>query len=108
MSKIGTVTPVRHKRDGISAVIGMYEKKSAQARSDLAHVTSAIRIFEASGIPIFDLGNGVAATHEQLARGSPLLVALSTPMDNATSMADVLLWSMRLSREHQRCLRNTQ
>lgn len=85
MSKIRTVTTVRHKREGISAVIGMYEKKSAQARSDLAHVTSAIRIFEASGIPTFDLGNGVAATHEQLALGSPLLVALSTPMDNATS-----------------------
>ena len=30
----------------------------------------------------FDVGNGVAAAHEQLARGSPLLVALSTPMDN--------------------------
>ena len=36
-------------------------------------------------IRTFDLGNGVAATHEQLALGSPLLVALSTPMDNATS-----------------------
>ncbi len=47
MSKIRTVTTVRHKRDGNSAVIGVYEKKSAQARSDLAHVTSAIRIFEA-------------------------------------------------------------
>jgi hypothetical protein len=29
----------------------------------------------------FDLGNGDAASHEHLARGSPLLVALSTPMD---------------------------
>ena len=33
-------------------------------------------------IRTFDVGNGVAAAHEQLARGSPLLVALSTPMDN--------------------------
>ena len=33
-------------------------------------------------IRTFDVGNGVAAVHEQLARGSPLLVALSTPMDN--------------------------
>ena len=33
-------------------------------------------------IRTFDLGNGVAAAQEQLARGSPLLVGLSTPMDN--------------------------
>jgi len=33
-------------------------------------------------IRTFDLGNGVAAAREQLARGSPLLVVLSTPMDN--------------------------
>jgi hypothetical protein len=33
-------------------------------------------------IRTFDLGNGVAAAQEQLARGSPLLVSLSTPMDN--------------------------
>jgi hypothetical protein len=30
----------------------------------------------------FDVGNGVAASHEHLARGSPLLVALSTPIDS--------------------------
>ena len=33
-------------------------------------------------IRTFDVGDGVAAAHEQLARGSPLLIALSTPMDN--------------------------
>jgi hypothetical protein len=33
-------------------------------------------------IRTFDVGNGVAAAHEQLARGSPLLVAISTFMDN--------------------------
>jgi hypothetical protein len=36
----------------------------------------------AMAIRTFDLGNGVAAAHEELARGSPLLVAVSTPMDN--------------------------
>jgi hypothetical protein len=36
----------------------------------------------AMAIRTFDLGAGVAAAHEELARGSPLLVALSTPMDN--------------------------
>lgn len=30
----------------------------------------------------FDLGNGVAAAHEQLARGSPLLATISTGADN--------------------------
>jgi nitroreductase len=33
-------------------------------------------------IRTFDLGNGVAAAHEKLARGSPLLVVLATLMDN--------------------------
>jgi hypothetical protein len=33
-------------------------------------------------IRTFDVGDGVAATHEQLARGSPLLVALSSPTDD--------------------------
>jgi hypothetical protein len=36
----------------------------------------------AMAIRTFDLGTGVAAAHEELARGSPLLVALSTRMDN--------------------------
>lgn len=36
----------------------------------------------AMAIRTFDIGNGVAAAHEQLARGSPLLVLLSTPGDN--------------------------
>ena len=36
----------------------------------------------AMALRTFDLGNGVAAAHEQLARGSPLLVALSTPRDD--------------------------
>lgn len=32
-------------------MIRLYEKHLAQARSDLAHVAAAIRIFEASGKP---------------------------------------------------------
>ena len=36
----------------------------------------------ATAIRTFDLGNGVAGAHEQPARGSPLLVAFSLPMDN--------------------------
>jgi len=37
----------------------------------------------AMAIRTFDLGNGVAAAHGQLARGSPLLAILSTPADNS-------------------------
>jgi hypothetical protein len=33
-------------------------------------------------IRTFDVGHGVAATHEELARGSPILVVLSTTVDN--------------------------
>jgi hypothetical protein len=36
-------------------------------------------------IRTFDVGHGVAATHEALARGSPLLVVLSTSVDNNES-----------------------
>jgi hypothetical protein len=36
-------------------------------------------------IRTFDVGNGVAAAHEQLARGSPVLVMLSTAMEGNTA-----------------------
>jgi hypothetical protein len=51
MSEIGTVTTLRAKRDEIRATIRMYEKKLEQAKSDLAHVTAAARLFEISGKP---------------------------------------------------------
>lgn len=49
MAEIRTVTTLRRKRDEISASIRLYEQQLGQARADLAHVTAAIRIFEASG-----------------------------------------------------------
>jgi hypothetical protein len=45
-------------------------------------LTSAATTIAAMAIRTFDLGNGVAAAHEQLARGSPLLMTLSTSMEN--------------------------
>src|SRR3954447_24218945 len=51
MAEIRTVTTLRRKRDEIAASIRLYEQQVAQARADLAHVTAAIRIFEASGDP---------------------------------------------------------
>ena len=47
-----------------------------QALADIADPIAAMII------RTFDVGDGVAATHEQLARGSPLLVALSSPTDD--------------------------
>jgi hypothetical protein len=47
-----------------------------QALADIANPIAALII------RTFDVGEGVAATHEQLARGSPLLVSLSSPTDD--------------------------
>ncbi len=52
------------------------------ASQGLRALADAATPIVAMAIRTFDLGNGVAAAHEELARGSPLLVALSTPMDN--------------------------
>jgi hypothetical protein len=52
------------------------------ASQGLRTLADAATRIVAMAIRTFDLGNGVAAAHEQLARGSPLLVALSTPTDN--------------------------
>jgi hypothetical protein len=52
------------------------------ASQGLRALTDAATPIVAMAIRTFDLGTGVAAAHEELARGSPLLVALSTPMDS--------------------------
>jgi hypothetical protein len=49
--EIRTVTTLRSKRAEILSSITAYEKKLAQARADLAHITAAIAIFEVSGDP---------------------------------------------------------
>jgi hypothetical protein len=50
MAEIRTVTTLRSKRAEIIASIANYEKRLAQARADLAHITAAaITIFEGSG-----------------------------------------------------------
>ena len=66
----GWIHPSRHN-DGMPAA-----SQGLQALGDAATPIVAM------AIRTFDLGNGVAAAHEELARSSPLLVALSTPMDN--------------------------
>jgi hypothetical protein len=67
MAEIRTVTTLRSKRAEILASISLYEKRLAQARADLAHVTACITIFEASGH-----GENVSSyvdTHRMFARG---------------------------------------
>lgn len=49
MPEIRTVTTLTKKKDEIRASIRMYEAKIAHARSDLAHVTAVLRLFEVSG-----------------------------------------------------------
>lgn len=49
MAEIRTVTTLRNKRAEIESAIGNYEARLKQARADLAHITAAIAIFEASG-----------------------------------------------------------
>lgn len=70
MAEIRTVTTLRRKRDEISASIRLYERQLAQARADLAHVTAAIRIFEASG-DVADMARYVD-THRLFKRGEPI------------------------------------
>lgn len=49
MTEIRTVTTLRAKREEVQASIRLYEDRIKQARTDLAHVTACIKIFEASG-----------------------------------------------------------
>src|SRR5271156_1091263 len=65
--EIRTVTTLRGKRAEICASITLYEKRLAQARADLAHVTACIAIFEASGDG--EELSSYVDTHRMFARG---------------------------------------
>jgi hypothetical protein len=67
MAEIRTVTTLRSKRVEILASISLYEKRLAQARADLAHVTACIAIFEASGDG--EELSSYVDTHRMFARG---------------------------------------
>lgn len=73
----------RFRRELASWIHPLRRNDGMPAASQGLHaLTDAATPIIAMAIRTFDLGNGVAAAHEELARGSPLLVALSTPMDN--------------------------
>jgi hypothetical protein len=66
------------------------------ASQGLRVLTDAATPIIAMAIRTFDLGNGVAAAHEQLARGSPLMITLSTPTDNNEGWLDAGFGLQRL------------
>ncbi len=72
MAEIRTVTTLRSKRDEIVASIRLYERQLEQARADLAHVSAAIRIFEASG-DTKDMPRYVDV-HRLFKRGEPIAI----------------------------------
>jgi len=72
MAEIRTVTTLRSKRDEILHSIRLYERQIEQARADLAHVTAAIRIFEATG-DRKEMGRYVD-THRLFKRGEAIVL----------------------------------
>jgi hypothetical protein len=93
MTEIRTVTTLAHKRDEIRASIRMYEKKIAQARSDLAHITAVMRLFEASGKPQ-DLARYVDS-YRLFARGEPWAICAAALVNGPLTTKDLALELMK-------------
>lgn len=93
MAEIRTVTTLTHKRDEIRASIRMYEKKIAQARSDLAHVTAVMRLFEASGKPQ-DLARYVDS-YRLFSRGEPWAICAKALANGPLSTKELALELMK-------------
>jgi hypothetical protein len=93
MPEIRTVTTLQHKRDEIRASIRMYEKKIAQARSDLAHVSAVMRLFEASGKPQ-DLARYVDS-YRLFKRGEPWAICAAALASGPLSTKDLALEMMK-------------
>lgn len=83
MSEPNVVHTLRRKRDDIEAVIVTYERRLADARRDLQHVTATIQLFEAAASPegvrvyqdihrLFKRGEIVALCRAALADRGPL------------------------------------
>jgi len=106
MAEIRTVTTLRSKRAEIIASIANYEKRLAQARADLAHITAAITIFEASGdieeIPpyvdihrCFKRGEAINLCKEALASGPLNTRQLALRVMAAKAVAGRLIHALR-------------
>lgn len=93
MSESSAVQILRNKRDEIAAAIANYEKRLAQARSDLAHVNAAITIFEASGERA-DLPPYVDV-HRILARGEAMRLCKEALAEGALNTRQLALAVMK-------------
>jgi hypothetical protein len=128
MSEIRTVTTLRRKRDQISAAIRLYERQLGQARADLASVTAAIRIFEASGDPediaryvdsyrLFKRGEPWAICSEAMRKEPRTTIELATALVKAKGMdardktlvkglTNRLIHSLRMQEQRGRVVRD--
>jgi hypothetical protein len=93
MAEIRTVTTLSAKREEIRGTIHAYEQKLAQARVDLAHITAAIAIFEASGDratmpPYVDV-------HRLFRRGEPVELCKAALASGPKTMRELALEVMK-------------
>jgi hypothetical protein len=93
MGEIRTVTTLKHKVEEIRASIRMYEKKLAQAKSDLAHVNAAIRIFDPSDRPQ-DIARYVDS-YRLFKRGEPWAICAAALASGPLTTKDLALALMR-------------
>ncbi len=93
MGEIRTVTTLVKKRDEIRASIRMYEKKIAQARSDLAHIGAVMRLFEASDKPQ-DLARYVDS-YRLFKRGEPWAICAAALANGPLSTKELALELMK-------------
>jgi hypothetical protein len=89
MLEIRTVTTLTHKRDEIRASIRMYEKKIAQARADLAHITAVMQLFEVSG-RAQDLAR-YADSYRLFSRGEPWAICAKALASGPRSTKELAL-----------------
>jgi hypothetical protein len=93
MPEIRTVTTLKRKRDEIGAAIRLYEKKLAQAKSDLAHISAAIRIFDASENPQ-DIARYVDS-YRLFKRGEPWAICAAALVNGPLTTKDLALALMK-------------
>jgi hypothetical protein len=93
MAEIRTVTTLVKKRDEIRASIRMYEKKLEQAKVDLAHVTGAIRLFQASG-KAQDLSRYMDS-YRLFKRGEPWAICAAALVNGPLSTKELALELMK-------------
>jgi hypothetical protein len=93
MGEIRTVTTLKAKRDEIAQSIRLYEERIKQARADWAHITAAIRIFEASGDPK-EMGRYVD-THRMFKRGEPITACREALVSGPKSTRELALHVMQ-------------